>query len=133
MIGGAVLLLASMVVMIAGGDDLPSRVVVAWAVAAIGLASMTTGMVRGAIRLPPAERPASWVWLAFVAVGIIGVLIGASGPLDWLHRYAPTDPRAQPGTVLAAEIFFGFPWAALLVVGGVMAIVALRARRRPKR
>jgi hypothetical protein len=133
MIGGGLALVASMYWLVTGNDAFESRLLVAWAVAILGLLSMTTGMVRGAVRLPASERPRWWFWLAAVGIGTCEILIGVGDATAWSHRYLPSDPRAQPGAVIAGMFFFGFLGAAFIVAGTVMAFVAASGRWRPKR
>lgn len=136
--GGAALLLAlAELVLLEGppsGDpatDLGGRLVVAWAIAVIGLASTSVGLVRLASSLPRAQRPSFMLRVGFVAFGVVGIL-SATGPLDWPKLYLATDPRSQPSHVLAAVLFFGFAPTVFFVVGSVLLVSGVLDRARSR-
>jgi hypothetical protein len=127
---GATLDLAAVALLARGPGELPSRIVPAWELASAGLVLVVIGMVRGCFRITASARPKPWFFPASVVMGWI-LLATAEEPLAWPARYLPSDPRTEPGVVLAAVMMFGWFGAVIFVTGSVMSVAALLRRWPP--
>jgi hypothetical protein len=107
--------------------DLGARLLLAALLAALGLISTTTGFVRLTFTLPKTAWPSRPFCLAMIAIGGL-MLWGSAGPFGWPQSYQPTDPRSQPGNVLAAVLAAAFGGSLLLVTG--ITLILSGARRR---
>jgi hypothetical protein len=133
-LGGILLILAMAVLALERNGSPPGldeglgvRFQVALIVAAIALAATSFGFSRLVLRLQVHELPRVWQSIAVVVAGLFGLAFDG-GVFDWPLLYLPTDPRAQPGNVLAAVLFFGFGAAVLVVLGAVFLFARMRAR-----
>ena len=126
---GGLLLLLTVAVLVFWGQwrpeamgDVSSRLLPAIGLASIAALCMAVAFVRMAFMVAEVKEVPRTQWFAMALAGTLGMFLSAAIPLHNIGNWLPTDPRSQPGNVLAMMFFPGSFATVFAVVGTVLLV-----------